>query len=187
MLHAVSPLLALLPADGDDGPPGGIFYSITGIPVHPLVVHAAVVLVPLAAAMGVACVLRPSWAKKYLWLAVAFAGMGAVASFIAKESGEQLERQVGEPGFDHAEYGDLMPLVAGLLLLCLGAMWLAMKKSADSDSRSPLVLVTSIAVVGAAIFATVWMVLVGHSGAKSVWEEDMKAPPAASSGESNGD
>ena len=38
-----------------------VFDLINGLPVHPLVVHAVVVLVPLAALGTIAIALRPAW------------------------------------------------------------------------------------------------------------------------------
>ncbi|PKQ21842.1 MAG: hypothetical protein CVT65_16395, partial [Actinobacteria bacterium HGW-Actinobacteria-5] len=64
--------------------------DVLGLPLHPLVVHAAVVLVPLAA-LGALVVL--AWARardRYGWLVVAFAVAGAGAAVVARLSGEAL-------------------------------------------------------------------------------------------------
>ena len=44
---------------------GGPFDLIFGLPVHPLVVHSAVVLVPLVALAGIAMSYIPSFSRRY--------------------------------------------------------------------------------------------------------------------------
>lgn len=48
-----------------------IFDTITGLPVHPLVVHFAVVLLPLAALALVILVIVPRWADRFGWVTLA--------------------------------------------------------------------------------------------------------------------
>ncbi|MCX6467463.1 MAG: hypothetical protein NTW05_28360, partial [Pseudonocardiales bacterium] len=63
---------------------------VDGLPLHPLVVHAVVVLLPLAALGTVACALRPSWRAQLAvpTLLVALAGTAAVP--VAALAGDQL-------------------------------------------------------------------------------------------------
>ena len=56
-----------------------VFGSFDGLPIHALVNHAAVVLVPLAALVGIAF-LRPSWRMPLRWPLVIVAVL-ATASF----------------------------------------------------------------------------------------------------------
>src|SRR5687767_15917313 len=85
--------------------------TIDGIPLHPLLVHAVVVLLPLAALSSVAIALVPSWRRKYAWpvLGVTLAGVAAVP--VAKQAGEELmatlESRVGpNPAIQtHADFG----------------------------------------------------------------------------------
>ena len=47
-------------------PEAHVFDSILGLPIHALVVHAAVILIPLAALLGIAF-LRPVWRMPLRW------------------------------------------------------------------------------------------------------------------------
>jgi uncharacterized membrane protein len=150
---------------------GGPFDLINGIPVHPLVVHAAVVLVPLTALGLIAMAIWPRFSAKYGWLVVASGFIATVSSFAAKESGEVLEERVGEPGFDHAELGDLMPILAAVLLVAVLILWL-IDRSAPAEGAAPrrgLRIVVAVAGVLIALGNLVWVFRVGDSGAKSVW------------------
>jgi uncharacterized membrane protein len=156
----------LTPADE-----GGPFDLVNGIPVHPLVVHAAVVMVPLAALGLLVMVAWPRFSRRHGWLVVGASAVGAVASFVAKEAGEALEDRVGEPGFDHAELGDAMPLFAFGLLAVTVILWLV-DRAAPEDGPQPrraLRIAVAVLAVLIALANVAWMYRVGDSGAKSVW------------------
>jgi uncharacterized membrane protein len=84
---------------------GGVFDLINGVPVHPLVVHAVVVLLPLACLGTLAIAVRPAWRERYGLLVVACAAAATALMPVATSSGEALEHRVGSPG-QHAELGD---------------------------------------------------------------------------------
>lgn len=181
-----STLLALVRVEESET--GGPFDLINGLPVHPLIVHAAVVFVPLTALGLVVMAFWPTFSRRYGWLVVAAAAGGALFSFMAKESGESLEDRVGEPGFDHAELGDLMPVFAGLLLLAAIGLWLVDRRRSDQEGRGGLlrVLVATVAVL-VAVGNVAWVYRVGHSGAKSVWSEEVSSASAWMVGGDPGD
>ena len=156
---------------------GGPFDLVNGIPVHPLVVHAAVVFVPLTALGMIVMALWPRFSAKLGWLVAASAVLATVFSFAAKESGEVLEGRVGEPGYDHAELGDLMPIFAAVLLIAVVALWL-IDRSAPVDGPAPRRgLRITVAIVGVliALGNLIWVYRVGDSGAKSVWSGEVTA------------
>jgi cytochrome b involved in lipid metabolism len=164
---------------------GGPFDLVNGIPVHPLVVHAAVVFVPLTALGMIVMAIWPRFSAKLGWLVTASAVLATVFSFAAKESGEVLEGRVGEPGYDHAELGDLMPIFAGVLLIAVVALWL-IDRSAPADGPAPrrgLRIIVAIVGVLIALGNLFWVYRVGDSGAKSVWSGEVTA--AASEGGSD--
>jgi uncharacterized membrane protein len=151
--------------------PMNLFGSIGDLPLHPLVVHFAVVLLPLSALALVALVLVPRWRGPCGWPVMAGLLVGTGAAFVAKESGEALAERIGTPE-PHADLGDLLPLVAALLLL-VGAVWFWLQRrsaSAPSSGRSWPTLLTGVVAVLLAGVTVVLTILVGHSGAQAVWE-----------------
>lgn len=154
-----------------------MFDLINGIPVHPLVVHAIVVLLPLATLGTLAIVARPSWRLRYGPLVVAAAAISTVLMPVATSSGEELEQRVGEPG-EHAELGDQLIFFAiPLVLACAALVWLEWRRSktavenATEGAAAPRTVIRVVAglAVVAALASTVQVYRVGDSGAKAAW------------------
>ena len=70
-----------------------MFGEFSGLPVHALVVHAAVVFAPLAATAGIAF-LVPTWRRALRWPLVVLAAIAVVTVFVAKESGKVLNEHL---------------------------------------------------------------------------------------------
>jgi uncharacterized membrane protein YidH (DUF202 family) len=146
----------------------GLLDTVAGLPMHPLIVHAAVVLVPLAAVGLILMAVRPAFSRRFGVLVVIVAGGAALASVAAKLSGEELAERVGTPEV-HAELGDVMPLVAlGLFVLGL-VFWLVDRGIPGNKPRPGWLVVFAIVLVVASIFAIYWTIRVGHSGAEATW------------------
>jgi cytochrome b involved in lipid metabolism len=148
-----------------------IFDSITGLPMHPLVVHFAVVLLPLAAIMLIALFFVPKWRAAFAWLTMAGLIAGTAAAYVAKQTGEAFAAHVGLPQ-DHAVWGDALVVVAVLLVIAAGAwFWLLRPvETGVAKGRAPATRAVGIVAVALAAAATVMTVIVGHSGATAVWE-----------------
>lgn len=141
----------------------GPFDTVLGLPLHPLVVHAAVVLVPLAALGLVAIVVVRRLRAPLGWLVMAALPVAAGSAFVAAQSGEALAERVGEPR-THAELGEVMPLL-GLAMLVAGVAWfLVDRRGAGALSR-----VLAVAAVVIALVNVGWIARVGHTGAEAVW------------------
>ncbi|MFF5175928.1 DUF2231 domain-containing protein [Micromonospora sp. NPDC000089] len=147
--------------------------TINGLPLHPLVVHAVVVLLPLAALGVIALAVRPSWRGRFGILVAAVAAVATAAVPLATSSGEGLERRVGDPG-RHAELGDTVLWFAlPLLAVAVALVWLH-RRAAAAERPAPTrpgavgVVVAVLAVlIGVANLVQVYRV--GESGAKAVW------------------
>lgn len=150
-----------------------VFDSIGGLPLHPLVVHAVVVLVPLAALGTVAIAVRPAWRRPYGPPVVALAAVAAALCPVATSSGEALAGRVGSPG-KHAELGE--QLVWFVLPLALLALALAVL---DRTRSTPPVVPTAVAVLAvlAALATVVQAYRVGDSGAEAVWGGVVSSSP----------
>ncbi len=139
--------------------------SIFGIPAHPLLVHAVVVLLPLSAIGMIAMVFIPPFRGKVQKFFVA--GTLVVATgraFLAKESGETL-RSVNGVSEYHQEWGS-RTFYAALALVVLSSIWFWL----DTKPRSVYKRITGLLVVLVSLAAITATVLAGHSGAQSVWE-----------------
>lgn len=102
-----------------------MFDLIGGLPLHPLVVHAVVVLLPLAAVGTVAIAVVPAWRRRFGVL-VALAATAATAMVpVATRSGEALVRRVGPPAGDHQLLGGELLWFALPLLVLVWALVLA--------------------------------------------------------------
>lgn len=155
-----------------------LFGFIAGLPMHPLVVHAAVVLLPLSAIALILIVCIPKWRKHFGWLTIVGLVVGTGAVFVAKESGEALAAKVGLPA-DHALWGDILVPVS-VALVVVAVIWLLLaKRAARSGSRSVLAMVTGAISAVLAVAAIAITVVVGHSGAQAVWAGEVVTQPSA--------
>ena len=171
-----------------------MFDRINGIPLHPLVVHAVVVLIPLAAIGAIAIALKPAWRRPYGPLVVAFAVAAAVLCPVATSSGEALEERVGNPG-EHAELGDqLIWFVLPLAILALALVVLDRRRhpaaatevdgrtSGTGSSSSTAVKVVAALAILAGLATTVQAYRVGDSGARAAWGDRVSSSSGSRSG-----
>jgi hypothetical protein len=99
---------------------------INGLPAHVLLIHAVVVLVPLAALMLVASAVWPAARAKLGFLTPAVALIALALVPVTTRAGEYLEDQLGFSNKairKHAELGDtLLPWAIGVFVLA-AAVW----------------------------------------------------------------
>ena len=143
-----------------------MFDTITSLPWHALVVHATIVFIPLAAVGAVLVALRADLNRRFGFLVVAFALVGAGSSVVAKESGEKLASRVGLPS-DHAQWGRWVVISSGLLFLAVAALWWIDRRRPEGRTSLARLLVVGQIVIAAAAFVVVAMA--GHTGAQAVW------------------
>jgi hypothetical protein len=159
--------------------------TVDGIPAHPLVVHAVVVLLPLAAVGTLLVVARPAWRRQLgVWvLLLALGGVAAVP--IAAQTGEQLEHAIGgsELIAIHEERADTLLIPALIFLLLLAATVLAGRR-ADAPVDGPgaahavttttatmqrVTLITGVLAALAGLIVTGLVVWIGHAGSVAAW------------------
>jgi Na+/proline symporter len=172
--------------------------KIFGLPAHPLLVHAPVLLIPLCAIGAIWIVVSPTWRHRIGWIVVVLSGVAVVASQLAAGSGEALQEALkseSELVETHAELGDTFFRFALAFFLAVLALmvWDTMQRrkaavaGEDPDlrrlGRSGAAIVLGILVVVTAAGATYRVYQVGHSGAKSVWEEESSRLDWSGSGE----
>ncbi|MEU8205474.1 DUF2231 domain-containing protein [Streptosporangium sp. NPDC049046] len=156
-----------------------------GLPLHPLVVHAAVVCLPLAALGTILMAFWPAAARR-LWPAVLFvATVALIAVPLSISSGETLADTVGENALieAHEEQGEqVLPFAIVLWLAALGLSLATRfmghgrnspREGAVTRPRwytGAMIVLVILALVGG-VGGTVAMVRAGHSGAESVWSK----------------
>jgi uncharacterized membrane protein len=155
-----------------------MFDLINGIPVHPLVVHAIVVLLPLATLGTIAIAVRPSWRGPYGPLVVAAALVATVLCPVATSSGEELEKRVGNPG-EHAELGDTLVWFALALLITSAALvWLERRHGRAEATGRPMILnVVAVLAIIIGLASVVQVYRVGDSGARAAWGDGSASGP----------
>ena len=152
-----------------------LFYTISGLPIHALVVHFAVVILPLAATALIAMIYMPKLKNKYSFISVAGIVLGAGAAFVAKQSGEALAEHIGNP-VKHANYASLLTFAAFALMVA-ALIWYRSSKGRLSRVVTPLGHVTVLLAV-VVLFLTF---LTGHTGAEAVWQGRLSSTNAATS------
>ncbi len=155
-----------------------MFSQINGLPLHALVVHAAVVFVPLAALLGVLFAIPRcrDWSRIPLLL-VSLIAAGTV--FVSRQSGASFKSVLEANGTlssqnpatslvtQHESRGKLLFLMMlGYAVIAIGAFLLS--RDAARFTGSIATVTSAVLVVGAAVvgFQTY---RVGEIGAKAVW------------------
>lgn len=149
--------------------------SLFGLPAHPLVVHAAVVLLPLAAIITVISAAVPKARRFYAPLALCLA-LGATAAVgLAQGSGESLKERVDETQLveEHAEAGEtVLPWAIALTIVAAAVAaepFVTRRYPNLAPARVTTVLVVAATLTGV---GAIWTVVdVGHSGAKATWDD----------------
>ena len=157
--------------------------EINGLPLHPLVVHAVVVLAPLSAlaAIAYAVIPRLRWALRWPMVVATLGAVGAAV--VAVQAGHALVELYGytpeaRPDvFAHQDRGELLRnVLLGFTVVVLLAAWRLGGPTGLTSGRGerPVaggvvdLLATGLLVVGGLAVA-VLVFLAGESGARAVW------------------
>lgn len=115
--------------------------EVNGLPTHPLLVHAAVVFVPLTLVATILIVARASWRRSLGWWVVLLSAASVGFVVLAKESGEHLADVVGLP-ISHAALGDGLPYFAAaqfvMVTVYVAAAALVDRSRSQRDSSASL-------------------------------------------------
>jgi cytochrome b involved in lipid metabolism len=143
-----------------------------GLPLHILVNHAVVVLIPLGALAMILMVFVPRLRKSFSYVSAGITLLGAVAATVAAQSGEALSERVGYPGV-HQEWGETLVPVAWALVV-VSVAWIVLLRFTGKAVRVGQI-VASVAVVGLSVASIVFVILTGHSGAEVTWKNRVAA------------
>lgn len=153
--------------------------EIAGLPAHILLVHAVVVLGPIAGLAAIIYAAAPRWRRYLAWpLGVLSLGLVPVA-LVTAQAGEQLEkaRPATQLVREHAEQGDVLKVVSVIFFVIVAAMIIVSFEPIGrrfaflGGLRTNRLLRTGLLVVGAlaGAFFVYQSIITGHSGAASVW------------------
>ncbi|HEU4421149.1 MAG TPA: DUF2231 domain-containing protein [Pilimelia sp.] len=158
-----------------------MFDEFMGLPLHPLVVHAAVVFVPLLCLLAVAYALVPRVRVFVGWAAAALAVIAPVVAWVATRSGLALEQKLISQGFsgdiltkisEHRQFGErtfYVSIPLGLVTLALVLLTGTRAGRARTIPGWASVVLAAAVVVLAAVTAY-YVFRTGDSGARAVWE-----------------
>ncbi len=141
---------------------------LAGLPLHPLLVHGAVVLVPLVALGALVMSYLPSFSRRHGKVILGLAIVAQISVFLAKISGEAFEDILNKSVEKHAELGEIAPFVTIPMVILIYLRW-RMDRSGSTFGSVVIRRLTSVALVVASLVSIVFIFLVGHSGAESVW------------------
>lgn len=147
--------------------------TIFGLPTHPLVVHAVVVLLPLAALTGVVVAVWPAARARYAVPVLALTTAALLSIPVATETGEHLEPHVRPSALveRHTEMADGLLPFAFLLWLGLAVMvavrWYTASRTVSWGKY--LTAAAAVVAVAGAVISGVQVTRIGHSGAKAAW------------------
>jgi hypothetical protein len=143
-----------------------MFDTISGLPLHPLLVHGVVIGLPVMAIVTFVVAWREPLRRWATWVA-AVDVLVLVLTQAAKQAGEKLQAREAQfkgslPAVDHAAAGRLLPYFALAIAIGAGVAVLARTRTRLVPVALVLTLVAGLAGIG-------WTVKVGDSGARSLW------------------
>jgi uncharacterized membrane protein len=171
-----------------------VFDELFGLPAHPLMVHAPVVLIPFTVLVAVIYGLIPPVRQRLGLLLILLALAGAGTAYGAVESGKRFAiRQGGVTPViaEHQDLGEMLRNVAGLLALVVAVLVIVdrarnrRRRLQFADDGSPhtyararsgglllgaVSIVLTLGLLGVAGGAAYYVARTGHTGAKMVWE-----------------
>lgn len=155
-----------------------MFDQFRGLPIHALVLHAAVVFIPLLALGAVVYAVAPRWRSRIGWAALLLAIVAPVCAFVTRESGLKLYQRVIARGTSaagrrildsHMHFGTLtMWFTIALGVVTLVMVLATLRRSGNTLPRAAdmglaVIIVVLAAISGYYVFRT------GDSGATAVW------------------
>ncbi|MCW2798366.1 DUF2231 domain-containing protein [Nocardioides sp.] len=148
--------------------------EIVGLPLHPLVVHAAVVFGPIAALTAILYVVLPSWRDRLRWPMLALAVLATVTIWVAFLSGQNFRNQAR---FDEATGAWLdrldkhQSLAQKLRWVTSGFFVVAVLSAWLHERTGAVRVVLGVLLAASAIATLVFVVLTGDAGARAVWTQ----------------
>jgi len=161
--------------------------EINGLPAHILLVHAVVILIPLAALLTVLSAVWPAARRRLGIITPLTALVALILVPVATNAGEWLQARVHNTPLISAHVdlgGTMLYFAAGLFVAALIAWGVPTLLTRNSRKAPPpwvgvVVAVIAVALAGASV---VQVVRVGESGSKAVWTGSFCPSPVNADG-----
>jgi hypothetical protein len=159
-----------------------VFEEFLGIPAHPLLVHGAVVFVPLQVLAAIAYGLWPFARRHIGWLMLSLAVVGPVAAWLARLSGQAFKARLIRNGTSDAtvlarinehqglgNWTSWLALALGVLMIVMFVVLRGSAGAAGASSPALSWIVTGLTVL-VGLGAMYYVVRTGDTGAHSAWK-----------------
>jgi hypothetical protein len=168
-------------------------HEVNGLPLHVLLVHVVVILVPVTALCLVLFALWPA-ARRRLGIVMAILGaLVIVVVPVTAEAGQWLKNRVADTPLINAHAslaGALWPWTLALGILAIASyLWYFVRSRRDARGvsgtgsashtgavRVVAVLITVLA-IGIGGYATYQTVLIGEAGSRAIWQNSFSDTP----------
>jgi uncharacterized membrane protein len=150
-----------------------VFETFNGLPLHPLVVHAAVVFIPLLIAAVLAYAFVPRVRSRLDWLVVGLAVVAPLTALTAKITGDafrarEARRHTASPAvLAKIDHHRLLGTWTLYVTIALGLVALALVLVRRRPVAVSALLV--VAALGLSVAGGILVYLTGDSAAKIVW------------------
>ncbi|WP_124393080.1 DUF2231 domain-containing protein [Rhodococcus wratislaviensis] len=147
--------------------------TLSGLPVHVLLVHFIVVLAPLTAILVIVCSVWPAARRRFVWLTLVLAAVITGLTPLTTDAGEWLEKHVARSVavHTHAELGDTMIYFSAALLVVAVAIAAVHLRERQKDPSRPLTLILAGVALVVAVGTIVQVYRIGESGSRAVWSD----------------
>jgi hypothetical protein len=154
--------------------------EFAGLPLHAIIVHAAVVLAPMTVLLAVVFAAVPSWRYLTRWPTALMTAVTLVTIWLTRASGHSyLESRPDLAPLvrDHQQLGDQLSLITTVFAVVVAvAIWGLGGRSGFASGRGgwPTRSVAidrglAVAVVVTSLVVLVWVIRTGDAGARAVW------------------
>jgi len=153
-----------------------VFETFFGLPLHPLVVHAAVVFIPLLILGALAYALVPRLRPRIGWVVALLAVIAPLSALLSKLSGDAFRARLARnhtasAGIlnkidEHRHFGTITLYLA----IGLGVVALALMRVPQLRSNAALSVASIVVTVGLSVATGYYVFRTGDTAAHIVWQ-----------------
>ena len=151
-----------------------VLETFLGIPLHPLMIHTAVVFVPLLVLAALAYALVPSQRPRVGWLLVGLAVLAPLCTLLSKLSGDAFRARLARHGAGgqllgqvdgHRHFGTILVYVVA----ALSVVSLLLVLLPAARQTKPVSLTLAVLAVGLSLVSAYYVFRTGDTGAHIAW------------------